>query len=132
MVTGGARNAGGRAIDLQRPVAQAMLGQGTAVAPEGVGLDRFCADIQKGLMDLANNIGSGDDKIIDAILISGAAEVVLVEIVSLNAGAHSAIEDDDMIVNGVQVAPVAEGLRGHFHAFSLAHRLGDSTAWRDA
>ena len=42
------------------------------------------------------------------------------EIVGLDAGAHGAVEDDDVVVNGVEIAPVGEGSLGVFHGFSLA------------
>ena len=115
-VAGGAGDTGGRPIDLQRALAQAMLGQRAAIAAESVGLDCFGAGIQEGFVNLADDIRARDDEIIDAILISGAAEVVFVEIVALDAGAHSAIEDDDVVVDGLKIAPVAENLRFVFHS----------------
>ena len=67
-------------------------------------------------MYLADDVGAGDDQIINTVLKSFAAKVVLRELVVLDAGAHSAIEDDDVVVDGVQVAPVAEVWHRRFHA----------------
>ena len=116
LVASGAGDPRGGAVDLERLVAQPVLGQREAITAEGVGLDGFGADAQERFVNLADDIRAGDDEIVDTVLVLLAAEVGRREIVGLDAGAHGAVEDDDMVVNGVEIAPVAEGLRRVFHS----------------
>ena len=115
LVAGGAGDLGGYAIDLDGAVTEAVLGQGQAVAAEGVGLDGFTADTQEGFVYLTNDVRSGDDQVVDAVLIGLAAVIVGREVTGLDAGPHGAVEDDDMVVDGVEIASVGEGLRCVFH-----------------
>ena len=66
-------------------------------------------------MNLADDIGTADDEVIEAVLILFAAVIRGCEFVVLYAGAHSAVKDDDMVCDGIQVAMVAECCGRRFH-----------------
>ena len=106
LIAGGAGDASGGAVDFKRSFAQAMFGQGAAIAAEGIGFDGFGAGVQEGQVNLADDIGAGDDEIVDAVLIGCAAEIRGDERIGLDAGAHGAVEDDDMVGDSVEVAAV--------------------------
>ena len=64
-------------------------------------------------MNGLNHVRTGDDQIIVAAVEVLTAKILRGEVVILDAGAHGAIKDDDMILDGIQVAAIAIGLSSH-------------------
>ena len=108
LVAGATRQAGGGAVNLQRALAEAVFAEGEAVAAEGVGLDDLATDGEEGLVDGLDHVGAGDGEVVDAAVVAFPAEVGGDGIARLDAGAHGAVEEDDVVGDGVEVTPVGE------------------------
>ena len=100
-------------VDLPDPAGEAVLPEGQAVGPEGVGFNDFAAHRQVRGMDLPDNVRPGEDQVVVAAPEVLTAEIRRAQVVLLDAGAHGPGKNDDMVGQGVQVAAVGVGW-GHF------------------
>src|SRR6059036_1787064 len=86
-----------RGVDLAHLVLQAVLAEHDARAAEGVGLDDVRAGGEVALVHLADHVGAGEDQVLVAALVLGAAEVPGGEIATLDVRPGRAVEDDDAL-----------------------------------
>ncbi len=70
-----ARQGGRRAVDLDHPLAQAVLAQGQPVGAEGIGLQHIHARLQEGAMHLRHRLGMADDQVIVTTVVALAAKI---------------------------------------------------------
>ncbi len=102
----------GGEVELADPVALAVLGQYRGEGAEGVGLDHVAAHLVERAVDPFDGVGSGHDQEFVAPLQIGTPEVLGGQLLHLEVGPHGAVEHDDALVGGLEVARFgAEG--GH-------------------
>ena len=94
----------GGQVQLTDPVALAVLGEHRSERTEGVGLDDIAADFVEGPVDLLDGVGPGSHQQLVAPFEVGAAEVVSGQFGHLEVGPHGAVEDDDALGDGLEIA----------------------------
>ena len=79
---------------------------GDAVGTEGVRFENVHADFEEGAMDFLHGLRIRDDEVVVASVVLLAAEMFGGEALVLQAGAHRAVENEDFLFEGVEVAAV--------------------------
>ena len=77
------------------------------------GLDHVHADLEEGAVDRLDDLGLRDDEVVVAAVVLLAAEVLGGQVLRLQAGAHRAVEDQDLLFEGVEIAAVGVGTGSH-------------------
>ena len=101
-----ARKGRGSLIDLDHTFAQFIFRHGDAVGAEGIGLEHVHTDLEERAMDLFHGFGVRDDEEVIAAVILLTAEFLRREVLVLQAGAHGAVEDENLLFEGIEVAAV--------------------------
>jgi hypothetical protein len=83
---------------LEDPVADAVLAEVGEVGAEGVGEDRVGADLEVGVVDLADHVGAADGEDLVAALV--LLEVVEAEVEALQHRAHRTVGHDHPLAQG--------------------------------
>ena len=112
VVRGPAGDGHGGQVQLAHAVAQAVLGQDGPEGAEGVGLDHVAADLVEGAVDLVDGVGTGHHQQLVAALQVRPTEVVGRELLQLQVRPHGAVEDDDALACGLEIARFG-ALDGH-------------------
>ena len=103
-VTAGARQPGGFVVDLRRERFHLVIRHSDRGGVEGIGFQNIRARFQISVVDLADHLGLAEhQKIVVAFKIAGpvaettAAKIVLVQFITLDHGAHAAIQHHDAL-----------------------------------
>ena len=88
-------------VQIKNFVCDAVFGEGDFVPIKRVRLHRIAADGQEALVNFANDFRPGLNENLGAVFV---AEIILlnVEVVGVNAGAHSAVEEDDALTDEIE------------------------------
>jgi hypothetical protein len=113
---------GCRHVDFNGALTQAVFAQRQPVRAEGVGFEHIHADFEKRAVDFFDGFRVRDDEEVVASVVLFAAEVLGGQVLGLQAGAHRAIEDENFLFKGVEVATVGVGA-GHWLLLNPIHRI---------
>ncbi len=93
-----------RQVEFADPVALAVFGEHRGEGTERVGLDHVAADLVEGPVYLFDHVGTGDHEDLVAPFEVRAPEIVGGQIGQLEIGPHGAVEYDDALGDGLEVA----------------------------
>ena len=93
-------------VDLDDAVLQFVFRHRDAVGTEGVRFEHVHADLEERAMDFFHGFGIRDDEVVVASVVLLAAEMLGSQVLDLQAGSHRAVEDEDFLFEGVEVAAV--------------------------